>query len=407
MEASEVWPRALVLTELFPPDVGGSAVLFSNIYTRLKGDVVVMSDLRPGVGVSSGGPSIHRVRIATKHWGLLHVDGLRHHLRLAAELRRRVRDNDTLVHCGRALPEGVAAWLAHFAGLRYVVWAHGEDIASALTSRELTWLSRRVYGSAEAVLANSRNTADMLARVGVAPSRIHIIYPGVDAMRFRPALDASRVRARYAGSDEMLILSVGRLQRRKGHDVAIHAAARLRQQGRRIKYLIVGEGEEGPRLKQLVAEAGLETTVSFVGAVSADDLPLYYAASDIFLLPNRIDNGDIEGFGIVFLEAASAGLPTVGGNSGGVPEAVEHGATGYLVDGANVDDVAAILRRLIDDPALRAHLGGAGRRRVLTSFTWERAAEQVARIQSAVLTESVSSSASTERDRRRKKSLPC
>jgi phosphatidylinositol alpha-1,6-mannosyltransferase len=124
--------------------------------------------------------------------------------------------------------------------------------------------------------------------------------------------------------------------------------------------------------------------VCFAGAVPAEALPRYYAASDIFLLPNRIDAGDVEGFGIVFLEAAASALPTVGGNNGGVPEAVEDGTTGYLVDGANVNAVVEGLTRLVANAETRHQLGVAGRQRVLREFTWERAAEKVAAVHASL-----------------------
>jgi phosphatidylinositol alpha-1,6-mannosyltransferase len=131
------------------------------------------------------------------------------------------------------------------------------------------------------------------------------------------------------------------------------------------------------RLRGLATELGLDSQVSFVGSVPADDLPAYFAASDLFVHPNRIEGQDFEGFGMVFLEAAAAGRAVIGGRSGGVPEAIDEGRTGLLVDGTNVDELTEAIRRLVDNPDLRQSFGAAGRARAVDYFTWDRAARQV------------------------------
>jgi phosphatidylinositol alpha-1,6-mannosyltransferase len=140
----------------------------------------------------------------------------------------------------------------------------------------------------------------------------------------------------------------------------------------------VGTGEERPRLDALARELGVADRVVFAGEVPPGDLPAYYAACDVFLLPNRIDEGDIEGFGIVFLEAAASERPAIGGSSGGVPEAVADGLTGLLVSGTDADELAGCVRRLVSDKVLARRLGRAGRQRVLRSFTWDRAGRRIA-----------------------------
>lgn len=311
-------------------------------------------------------------------FGIRNPSSLWHYLRLAARLRAAARGL-TMIHCGRALPEGFAAWLCRCAGgPRYAVWAHGEDIAMALTSRELTLLMRRVYAGAEVTFANSANTRRMLLELGIAADRIEIVYPGVDTQRFRPDIDATEIRRRLTPNGETLLLSVGRLQTRKGHDLMIQAVRVLvRGQHRSLRYVIVGDGSERSRLEALVDDCGVRECVTFVGEVSVDMLPQYFAACDVFVLPNRVDQGDVEGFGIVFLEAAASGKPAVGGNSGGVPEAVADGVTGLLVSGTDVDELAATVGRLMDSEPLRRSLGEAGRARTVREFGWEAAAERV------------------------------
>ena len=383
--------RLLLLTELFPPAIGGSAVLFHGIYSRMPdADVGVVTQGGPGSATQERQESFalfHRA-IATRRWGLGHPLALLHHLRLALQLRMLAWRRPTVIHCGRALPEGVAAMLSRLSGgPRYVCWAHGEDLAMTQASREYSLVTKLVYRYAAAALANSRNTAQMLEAMGVPPGKIHIVYPAVDPERFHPGVDGAAVRARYAGPGDVLLLSVGRLQRRKGHDVAIHALAQLRDDLPRLRYVIAGDGEERARLERLVEEKGLHGRVFFAGAVSEAELPAYYAACDIFLLPNRVEGSDIEGFGIVFLEAAATGKPVIAGDSGGVPEAVERNSTGLLVDGASVADVAAAIRHLAVSADERSRLGSAGRVRVRDHFSWQRAAAIVSGLQTQIAAE--------------------
>ena len=237
-------------------------------------------------------------------------------------------------------------------------------------------LVRRVCLGASANLANSRNTARMIEELGVPASRIHVVYPGVDVQRFRPEVDGSALRARYAPAGGVVLLSVGRLQRRKGHDLAIEAMAKL-DQALPITYLIAGDGAERARLEGLTAQLGQQHRVRFLGEVPAEDLPRYYAACDIFVLPNRDTDNDVEGFGIVFLEAAATGRPSIGGRSGGVPEAVADQVTGFLVGGTDPDELATTIRKLAESEDLRHAMGAAGRARACQDFTWDSAAAQV------------------------------
>jgi phosphatidylinositol alpha-1,6-mannosyltransferase len=378
----------LLVTELYPPAVGGSAVLFENIYSRLPGvDVTVLT------GGASGAPDsaetgVHVVRRpgGLAPWGVLHPRGLHRHWRSAADIARLTRGRRAVVHCGRALPEGLAALLSQrlYGGPPYVCWTHGEELSYARSSRELTLLLRLVHRHAAGVIANSHNTSRLLQEIGVAARDIRVIHPGVDPQRFRPSIESRILRRRLAQDGELVLLSVGRLQRRKGHDLVLRALAHLGSAAGRLRYVIVGHGDERARLEQLAAECGVSGRVTFAGEVSAGELPSYYGAADIFVHPNRAERGDIEGFGIVFLEAAAAGLPVIGGNSGGVPEALEDGVTGFLVDGEGHLDLARRIDALTRSTETRRQMGQAGRARIVRDFTWERAAAHLMAAQEAL-----------------------
>jgi phosphatidylinositol alpha-1,6-mannosyltransferase len=376
--AASVPAHVLLVTEVFPPQVGGSGVLLANVYSRLHSRVTVLTN---GVGPPAADhpPSLEVIYrpIAWRSWGIVQPPAFRHYRRVAAEIRALSEAAPTVVHCGRALPEGLAARLsAPLRGRPFVCWAHGEEIEYASQSRELSFVMKRVYSAARAVIANSRQTAQRLEDIGVPPRKIHVVYPGVDTRRFTPDCDGSLVRRRFAAGSELLLLSVGRLQRRKGHDLVLFALAQLRESHPHLRYVIVGDGEERARLERLVAANGLADRVWFVGTIPDPELPAYYTACDIFVLPNRTD-GDTEGFGIVFLEAAAAARPVIGGRSGGVPEAVEHGRTGLLVSGTDVHELAAAIRLLAGSMRARQAMGRNGRERVLSAFSWERAAASI------------------------------
>lgn len=379
----------LLLSQVFPPAVGGSGELLANVYGRIDAvPVSVWTDAAtcPGADERRGPLRIRRTRLDGRCWGVTAAGAVGQHLRLARDILRAAARRSVVVHCARAQPEGVPALLASL--LRphtpFLFWVHGEDVSTALTSRELTWTMRRVHAGASVAIANSHNSARVLAAAGFDPARIRVVHPGVDSARFHPEIDGRALRARFGAAPGRLLLSVGRLQRRKGHDSVLAAMHALRDELPDLIYVIVGDGGERARLAALAVRLGLARRVHFEGEVGAAALPAYYAAADLFVLPTRVEPGDFEGFGLVFLEAAAAGRPAIGGRNGGVPEAISDGETGLLVDGADVRDLASAIRSLATSPALRAELGAAGRRRVLRQFTWDRAAQAVLAIHAEV-----------------------
>ncbi|HVW04220.1 MAG TPA: glycosyltransferase family 4 protein [Vicinamibacterales bacterium] len=368
----------LLVTELYPPVVGGSAVLLEHVYGGLVGvDVTVMTAPSAERSHGSSSPRVVSAPIDGTLRGLRPAAALAQHLRLASAIRKHARP-PVVVHCARPLPEGAAGLFATLssASRPYVCWAHGEDLAAAMTSREHAWLARRVCRNAAVMIANSHFTSRMVQGLGVSESHLRVIHPGVDPARFRPDVAPSTLVAR-AGRTGLVLLTVGRLQRRKGHDVVIQAIAALRHDLPDLLYVIAGNGAEQPRLQALADSLGVSGQVRFLGVVPDAELPALYTACDIFVMPNRDDGHDLEGFGIVFLEAAAAERPTIGGRSGGAPEAIADQETGLVVDGASPDEVGRAIRTLATSADLRSRMGGAGRARVGQSFTWAHASARL------------------------------
>jgi phosphatidylinositol alpha-1,6-mannosyltransferase len=203
----------------------------------------------------------------------------------------------------------------------------------------------------------------------------------VDENRFRPGLPSDDLRARIGLSGQQkLILSVGRLQRRKGFDNVIRALRLLQEQGMDTHYALIGIGEDTAYLQDLAEELGVARRVHLLGHVSYEDLPRWYSACDVFAMPNRDIGGDTEGFGLVYLEAAAAGKPAVAGQAGGTGSAVVDGVTGLRVDGEQLEAIAEALARLLSSPDEAEKMGRDGRERVLENFTHERRVDQIRRL---------------------------
>jgi phosphatidylinositol alpha-1,6-mannosyltransferase len=241
---------------------------------------------------------------------------------------------------------------------------------------------RFVFRHADAVLANSDYTSESLVElIGVGPERIALIYPTVDENRFRPNLPSEDLRESLGLSGhQRLILSVGRLQRRKGFDHTIRALAVLRQKGLDAHYALIGIGEDLEYLRRVAEDSQVADKVHLLGHVSYDDLPRWYCAADVFAMPNRDVKGDTEGFGLVYLEAAAAGKPAVAGQAGGTASAVVHGVTGLRVDGEQIGEIANALEWLLCKDGEAARMGRNGRERVLGNFIHERRVEQIRRL---------------------------
>ena len=183
------------------------------------------------------------------------------------------------------------------------------------------------------------------------------------------------------------MLSVGRLSRRKGFDMIIRCLPQLLQQGLDIQYVLIGIGEDSDYLTGLAIELGISERVHLLGHVSPEDLPRWYNACDLFAMPNRNINGDTEGFGMVYLEAAACGKPVISGKAGGTGSAVIDGITGLRVDGEKVEEVAAAMKKLLTDREYASRLGGQGYSRAIADFSWEAVALKTAHLCDSIKSE--------------------
>ena len=371
--------KLLVISELFLPTKGGTAIWFDEVYRRL-GDrnIYIVTAKVPDCEsydlVHSN--SICRVDLRRVWW--LRPESLAMYIKLfIRSIRIAKKNNVAAIHAGRVLPEGLVALLVgKLLSKKVVIYAHGEEITTWRQPAKFRVMSF-TYRHADLVIANSEFTHNELSKLGVNSKRIVQINPGVDIDRFRPDLPFIDLRDELGmKSGQQLILSVGRLSRRKGFDQVIKSLPQLLKLGLDVKYALIGIGEDDKYLEKLAEEYGVADRVHFLGHVEARDLPRWYNTCDIFAMPNREIDGDTEGFGLVFLEAAACGKPSLAGMAGGTGSAVLDCETGLRIDGDSLNQVAKGLRKLLGDDVVREQLGRRAMDRARAEFSWEAVANR-------------------------------
>ncbi|MFM9963303.1 MAG: glycosyltransferase [Planctomycetaceae bacterium] len=376
--------KTLLLSEIFPPKTGGSGRWFWEIYSRMSRDEVTIlagEDARQNEFDATHDLDVVRAPLTKTQWGIARLDSVREYWRIAQTVRKLVKERGIQrLHCGRCLPEGwVAFLLKTFARLPYVCYVHGEDVESAATSRELSWMTRRVLNNADFLVANSQNTLRLLTENWNVPeSKVRLLYPGVDTQRFHPAPRSLDVRQQLGWGERKVVLTVGRLQKRKGHDMLIRALPAIRQAIPDVLYAIAGAGDELAALQALVQSEGVADHVQFLGEPNDTTLAQCYQQCDLFVLANRQVGRDIEGFGMVLLEAQSSGRPVLAGASGGTAETMQIPDTGLVVPCEAPDQLGREITSLLLDDARRERMGQAARQWVTSRFDWAALSVQAA-----------------------------
>ncbi|MFI6234125.1 glycosyltransferase family 4 protein [Micromonospora sp. NPDC050784] len=367
--------RTLLITNDFPPRPGGIQSFVHNLAVRQPaGSVVVYASSWRGAAKFDADQPFEVVRERTRV--LLPTPLI---ARRAARLARAY-DCDT-VWFGAAAPLGLlAAGLRRRAGIhRVVAQTHGHEVGWAAVPAARPAL-RRIGRGVDVTTYLGEYTRSRLARVLDGVTELRRLAPGVDVDTYHPTVDGEQVRARLGLTDRPVVVCVSRLVPRKGQDTLIRALPEIRRRVPDAALLIVGGGPYRATLEKLARQTGVERDVVFTGTVPSVELPAHYAAGDVYAMPCRTRNRglDVEGLGIVYLEASATGLPVVAGDSGGAPDAVREGETGYVVRGRDVAQLADRVARLLADRDLARQLGAAGRAWVEREWRWEAQAERMA-----------------------------
>jgi phosphatidylinositol alpha-1,6-mannosyltransferase len=368
--------KLLIVTNDFPPRQGGIQSFVFELARRLPPDQVAVYCSTFDGATAFDATLPFPVR--------RHPTGL---LVPTPAARRRVlaaakEFGSTSVWFGAAAPLALLApALRSIGATRLVATTHGHEAGWAMLPLARQAL-RRIGNSVDVVTYLGEYTRRRLAGALGPDATMVQLTPGVDPSVFAPAVDGKQVRVRYGLADRPVVVCVSRLVPRKGQDTLIEALPDIRRLVPETALLLVGKGHYQHELRALAERAGVGEHVVMTGSITQDELPAYFAAGDVFAMPCRTRRFglDVEGLGIVFLEASAAGLPVVAGNSGGAPDAVQDGVTGRVVDGTDRAAVANEVARLLGDADLSAAYGKAGRQWVEDAWQWDTIAQRLAEL---------------------------
>ncbi len=290
-------------------------------------------------------------------------------------MRRLIHEHGIeTVWFGAAAPLALLAPRARSAGAQRVLAStHGHEVGWSMLPGARSAL-RRIGEDADVITYVSRYTRGRFASAFGPTARLEHLPPGVDTDRFEPDLVArAQLRARYQLGQRPVVVCISRLVPRKGQDMLIQALPDIRARVADAALVIVGGGPHAETLHRLARDRGVGPHVVFTGGVPNAELPGHYAMADVFAMPCRTRGAglDVEGLGIVFLEASATAVPVVAGDSGGAPEAVRDGETGRIVDGRSHEEIVEAVSALLADPATARRMGEAGRRWIGRDWNWD------------------------------------
>ncbi|MFD5723015.1 glycosyltransferase family 4 protein [Streptomyces sp. NPDC127036] len=374
--------KTLIVTNDFPPRPGGIQAFLHNMALRLDSEqlVVYASTWKRGHEGAEATAAFDAEQpftvVRDRTTMLLPTPGA---TRRAVGLLRE--HGCTSVWFGAAAPLGLMAPALRRAGARRIVaTTHGHEAGWAQLPAARTLL-RRIGESTDTITYLGEYTRSRIAAALTpeAAARMVQLPPGVDEGTFHPGSGGAEVRARLGLTDRPVVVCVSRLVPRKGQDTLVRAMPRVLAKHPDAVLLIVGGGPYEKDLRALVRDTGVTESVRFTGAVPWSELPAHYGAGDVFAMPCRTRRGglDVEGLGIVYLEASATGLPVVAGDSGGAPDAVLDGETGWVVHGGSAEETADRVTTLLADPELRRRMGERGRAWVEEKWRWDLLAERL------------------------------
>jgi phosphatidylinositol alpha-1,6-mannosyltransferase len=280
----------------------------------------------------------------------------------------------------------ISFFVSRILNFSYYVVAFGAEIFDANTllkskiKKKFKWLMQLTFNNANKCFPISNYTKAILQKNGIGSSKLLVVPGGVDLSKFNSNIDYKEIIKKYGLLNKKIILTVARLDEHKGHDLVIQSLPEVLEKIPDLVYLIVGDGPEKKRLKELVAGLGLEDKVVFIGSVPHDETPKFFGLCDVFIMPSRelrLGREWFEGFGIVYLEAGACSKPVIGGASGGISDAIIESQTGILVDPNRVQDISGALKLLLTDKKYAVMLGEKGRERIKSNFSWQIIAKRI------------------------------
>jgi phosphatidylinositol alpha-1,6-mannosyltransferase len=361
--------KYLLITLEYPPFKGGVGHYYFNMVSSVA---KAMANKGDSIKVISNNENklVDKTRSFLKWWPAVKT--------LHLELKRGEAD---YVLVGHLLPLGTVAWMLSFVyKFKYCVFLHGYDLNIALAQPRKSALAKAILNKADKIIcANSYIEAEVKKIISTADlNKVALVNPGIEGETV--VYNEGKIEAlknRYNLAEKTVLLTVGRLVKRKGVDIALEALKIALKQAPELVYIVIGQGEEEANLRAKIADLGQSGQVQILTDIDDEAKMNWYKLADIFIMTARQIGADMEGFGIVYLEAGLAGKPVIAGKSGGVADAVEDNVNGLLVDPTNPEQIAEAIIKLAKYERLRQRLGDEGRRRALTMFSWKKQAEKI------------------------------
>jgi phosphatidylinositol alpha-1,6-mannosyltransferase len=368
-----VYKKILLVTNDFGPRTGGIETFVIGLLERINGHEVI-------VFTSQQGDTKDYDNNWLEKFGVMVVRDkskiLLPTMRVTNAAKALVKDKKIeVVVFGAAAPLGLMAQSLRKSGVKKII---------ALTHGHEVWWAK-IFPFSFAMKKNG-SSVDHLTYLGdftrsaiakaldeKSANAMVKIAPGIDTTHFIPRSDGVEIRSQLGLAEKKIIISVGRLVHRKGQDKLIEALPDVLQKIPHAHLLLVGEGPYRKHLEKLVQKFSLTKNVTFVGRILYDKLPIYLSAADLFAMPSRsrFFGLEVEGLGIVYLEASACGIPVVAGKSGGAPDAVLEGVTGVCVDGTDVSDIAMAITDILGDAKRASYMGAAGRNWIVDDWRWD------------------------------------
>ncbi len=374
---SEKIKRIVILTQDYLPSADGITTWCYEIGKNLENigfEVIVITKTYDGFDGKQLGELI-TIRLDNTRWK-------NHRNRRVKKAIKEFLSDDTVFLCAN-WKMAVPCYLSSFSGkINYFVAVHGLDAIEGRFVNKI--LQRRTLNSSCGAISVSHYTAGLLEKANLSAGLPQtVINNGVDTDRFKPVELSSEFIEKYNIKPGIRILSLGRLIERKGFDMTIRAIALMKNKD--VNYYLAGKGHYRPRLEEIAIENNVSGRVFFMGLVPDEDIVSVYNSGDIFAMPSRDINNDVEGFGITYIEAAACGVPSVGGKNCGAEDAIVHRQTGLLVDPNLPEEIAEALDILAADEKMRIEMGDNAKQRVEQSLTWRKITDQITEFMSSCL----------------------
>ena len=377
--------KILFLTDNFLPHFGGSRVYYYNLCKNLpQNSVYVFTNKIKGSDAFDVQQSflIYRLpldcfkcisKLLNEIWIII--------VGLLAGGYLVCKHNINILHCGEILPMGIVGFiLSKIFKIPYIIYTHSEDVGVLRSLKGERKLGVFILRNASKVISACKFGEDQLIKLGIPEDKIFRLTPGVEDFFLRKInySDIEKFKEDKNLKGRKILLTVGRLIKRKNHISVIKSLPCILKEVPQVLYLVIGRGPEENYLKELTEKMGLASCVRFEGEVSKEELFKYYACCDVFVMVSKeCKEGDVEGLGIVFLEANALGKPVVGPNTGGPAEYIAHNFNGMKVNPDSQEEICKALIRLLKEERLCKKLGDNGRRIVNLKFRWKDKADLV------------------------------